>query len=410
MSTDKQAAAAVGDLEVAAPRQYAGVDVGKRALDVCVDGTGKVKRFDNTAAGIERLIKHVTAAGVDRVVCEASGGYERRLLSLLSQAKVAAHCAQPERIHGHAKALGRRAKTDALDAGLLRDYGLRHQPTPTAPVDKDTTALGQLLLRRAQLVEQRKQETNRLERAEGEVLQDITAHLEHLDERIDKMEQARATLLDQAPALARRVERYAGIRGIGALTAAILAAFMPELGRASHAQIAALAGLAPWVRESGASKKQRHISGGRTYVRKALYMAALSATRCKHSDLGRYYAGLRQRGKPGKVTIVAVMRKLLIMANAVAKRGTPWQEQWTATDAAEARAAVQAKAEAESTAKAESTAQAATLNHKAVPAPATRPSTQRAQAGGKRHGAIVEATRQQPRDNSRGASRTAKAA
>ena len=166
-----------------------------------------------------------------------------------------------------------------------------------------------------------------MELAQGIAAEDIEENIKQLQARINKMEQACAEHLERAPALAERVKRLIAIRGIGMVTATTLVAFLPELGRLSHAQITAMAGLAPWSCDSGAKQGRRAIRGGRGRVRRALYMAALTATQHKPGHLGRYYQRLHhQQRKPGKVAMVACMRKLVIMANAVMKREAPWQE------------------------------------------------------------------------------------
>ena len=326
----------------AAARVYAAVDVGKLRLDATVDGR-RVKGFDNTAAGIRRLARHAAKAGVDVVVCEASGGYERRMLDMLAKAGIATHRAHANKVRHDAQAHGRMAKTDRIDTLVIWDYADNFQVKADELMDADTTALGAILQRRSQLVDARVAEANRLELATGVALRDIKAHIKQLDKRVQKMDDARAELLGHAPALAARVQRLAAIRGIGPLTAAMLVAFLPELGQASHAEIAALAGIAPWARDSGSMHGHRSIGGGRSHLRRALYMPTLAAIQHKEGDLGRFYTRLRDRGRPGKVAVVAAMRKLLVMANAVAKRDTPWQEQWTAADAARAKAAATGK-------------------------------------------------------------------
>ena len=196
-----------------------------------------------------------------------------------------------------------------------------------APPDADTTDLAALVSRREQLLQLRQQERNRLELAQDLAAKDIKAHIKQLERRIKKMEKACAELLAKAPALAERVKRLAAMRGIGTVTATTLVAFLPELGQLSHAQITAMAGLAPWSCDSGAKHGRRAIRGGRGRVRRALYMAAMTAAQHKPGHLGRYYHRLRhQQNKPGKVALVACMRKLIIMANAVVKREAPWQE------------------------------------------------------------------------------------
>ena len=386
-------------------RTYAAVDVGKHRLDATVDGR-RVRGFDNTAAGIRRLMKHVTKAAVHIVVCEASGGYERRMLDMLAKAGIATHRAHANKVRHDAQAHGRMAKTDRIDTLVIWDYADNFQVKADELMDADTTALGAILQRRSQLVDARVAEANRLELATGVALRDIKAHIKQLDKRVQKMDDARAELLGHAPALAARVQRLAAIRGIGPLTAAMLVAFLPELGQASHAEIAALAGIAPWARDSGSMHGHRSIGGGRSHLRRALYMPTLAAIQHKEGDLARFYTRLRDRGRPAKVAIVAAMRKLLVMANAIAKRDAPWQEQWTAADTAQARASAAATTNA--TAGKAAATDGATTTTTATKGKAT--TTAAANTAKAAHASVTKATRTQPTDKRQGAPRLAKAA
>lgn len=304
-----------------AAKRIAGIDVSKRHLDVCADGR-EVERFHNTAAGICRLLDALRGRGITRAVCEASGGYERPLVAAL-MAEMEVSRVHPPRVRAFAKASGVEAKTDALDARLLREYGLRVDVPLLVAEDPQAARLRAQVLRRRQLVDMRVQESNRLEKtADADCAASCRRMLERLHGEIAACERTLAECM-QAPGLAERAALYTSVKGVGPQTAAVLLACLPELGVWSGAALTALVGLAPFNRDSGRHPGRRSIRGGRAMVRSALYMAALSVTRCD-SDLRDFYRGLRDRGKPGKVALTAVMRKLLLQLNAVAHRGTPW--------------------------------------------------------------------------------------
>ena len=226
-----------------------------------------------------------------------------------------------------ARACGTEAQTDLLDAQVLARFGAAFPPAAAPPADPAREALRDLLGRRRQLVHDRVQERNRLEKGlTGPIEQSTRRHLAWLDQEIPWLEGHIRQTLQRSPHLARRAQLYGSVRGVGELTAAILTAYLPELGQASSQALTALVGLAPWARDSGRQRGHRAIRGGRGTVRRALYLAALAAVR-HDGSLRRFYRRLRERGKPGKVALVAVMRKLLLHLNAVARRGTPWIEE-----------------------------------------------------------------------------------
>ncbi len=237
--------------------------------------------------------------------------------------------AHPVRVRAFARACGYEAKTDPLDAQVLSRYGVvftesdRVQPE----VDPDREELRQLLSRRRQLVEQRVQEGNRLDKGvSASVGKSTRRHIRWLDEEIKRLDEEYQEALRGSANLCKRAELYRSVPGVGQLTAAVLVAYMPELGVWDRKALTSLVGLAPWSRDSGRKRGNRSIRGGRGTVRRALYICAWSAIRVD-GNLRRFYRCLRERGKPGKVALVAVARKLLLQLNAVARRGTPWTEQ-----------------------------------------------------------------------------------
>lgn len=310
--------------------KVAGIDVGKASLDVWA-GSGPVQRFDNTQEGITALKEWLEGQGVELAVCEPTGGYERQLVRGLREAGLGVHLAHPNRVRAFAKACGYEAKTDVLDALVLCRFGQAFalEQSPQREMEPERAELKELLRRRRQLVEQRVQELNRLDKGLSETARASTQrHIHWLDEEIARLDREYQRALQSSRELAQQAELYRSVKGIGELTAAVLVADLPELGQGDAKGLASLVGLAPWSRDSGRQRGYRAIRGGRGSVRRALYLAALSAVRCQDGAIGRFYRQLRQRGKPGKVAMVAVMRKLLLQLHAVARRGTPWVENY----------------------------------------------------------------------------------
>jgi transposase len=303
----------------------AGIDVGKAELDVSI-ATGSVRRFANSTAGITALVGWVKAEGVTVAVCEPTGGYERQLVRRLRQALPAVVVAHPNKVRAFARACGEEAKTDRLDAQVLSRYASVMELTATPAPSPERELLQDVLQRRQQLVGQRVQELNRLDKGLSSAsLSSVTRHIRWLDKEIARLDDKYTAIVQRSQQLRQRAQLLRSMRGVGELTAAILAAFLPELGHLPGKALTALAGLAPWSRDSGQQRGYRAIRGGRGVVRRALYLAALSAIR-QDNSLRRFYQGLRQRGKPGKVALVAVMRKMLLQLNAIVRRGSPWQE------------------------------------------------------------------------------------
>ena len=307
----------------------AGIDVSKATLDVSIS-EGDVYRFENSTMGVRRLLRHLERTGVTRAVCESNGGYERLIVGKLRETAISVQVAHPVRVRAFARACGYEAKTDPLDAQVLSRYGVVFSESDTAQpdVDPDREELRQLLSRRRQLVEQRVRERNRLDKGvSGSVGKSIRRTVRWLDREIELLDEEYKELLKRSSSLTESAELYATVPGVGQLTAATLVAYLPELGRWDGKALTSLVGLAPWKRDSGRKRGNRSIRGGRGLVRRALYMGAWSAVRVA-GDLQRFYLRLRERGKPGKVALVAVMRKMLLQLNAVARRGTPWTEQY----------------------------------------------------------------------------------
>ena len=303
---------------------HVGADVAKDQIELACAELALPGSIPNTPAACRSLARKLAAtASAVRVVCEATGPYHRALVGALQAAAVVVSVVNPRCVRDFARAQNRLAKTDRIDAVVLADYGRRFQPGPTTAPSPQLAALRELVSRRTQLVEERAREINR---AEGVVHRRVRASLRRLrqclDAEIAALDRAIEELIAATPALAAKAAALRTVKGVGAVTAAILLAELLELGTLRKNEAAALAGLAPFNRDSGAWRGTRSITGGRRTVRNALYMAALSATRC-NQVLRPIYQRLRARGKAHKVALVAVMRKLLIHLNSLLKNLSP---------------------------------------------------------------------------------------
>jgi transposase len=302
---------------------YVGVDVSKQHLDLAVAGS-RVFRVPNTPAGMDRLMVRLARLARPHLVCEATGSYTRLLARELGRRGIALSRVNPRRVRSLARADGQLAKTDAIDAGLVLRFAQLMQPPPTAVADPAALELADLVRRRRQLVDMLAMEKQRREHPEAaSVRASIEEHIGFLSGRIGGLDQAIAGCIAAKPDLEQRAGLLRSIPGIGPTTAAVLIAEMPELGTIGNKQAAALAGVAPFVRDSGMLRGQAHIGGGRLSVRCALYMATISAIRA-NPPLKTFYKRLRAQGKPAKLAIVAAMRKLIITANAVLASNTKW--------------------------------------------------------------------------------------
>jgi len=300
---------------------YVGADIAKPSIDLYAVGLAVPSSIENSSDGYRLLLKSLGRfARPVHVICEATGVYHQRFVAALQQAGVDVSVVNPRQARDFARSRNWLAKTDALDARMLAEYGASVQPAPTPKPDPAFVRLHQLVTRRGQLVDDRAAERTRLseQAATTEIRASLRRHLRQLDAEIEKLQDLINGLVESTPALRIRVQRLVAVQGVGPTTAAALLAALPELGACSKNQVAALAGLAPFNRDSGAWRGQRSIRGGRLDVRRALFMAALCATRI-NPVLKPLYQRLRAAGKAHKVALVAVMRHLLIHLNSLLK-------------------------------------------------------------------------------------------
>jgi transposase len=300
------------------PPVHAGLDIAKATLQLHLQG--RQYSLPNTTQGHRRLIQLLRPVAQVHIVCEATGGYERRVVAALQAAAVPVSVINPAHVRHFARAQGGRAKNDPLDAAVLTAYGRAFQPPADPLPDSMLAELRAIIQWRDQLKEQLARARQYAEHASLPfALRQQAKLLRHLEKQMAAVEVELARALARAPRYQEQVHHLAQLDGVGTLTAVSVLSQMPELGQLNRQEAAALAGLAPWTRQSGPWEGQRHIGGGRAVIRRALYMSAVVLARKPHTTLGRFYSRLRLAGKPAKVALTAVMRKLLIQMNLVLK-------------------------------------------------------------------------------------------
>lgn len=305
---------------------FVGVDVSKAHLDVAIRPTGEAWRESNDEAGQSALVTRLGGLSPTLIVLEATGGYEAALLALLATAQLPIVVVNPRQVRDFAKATGRLAKTDRIDAEVLALFAERIRPEVRELPSEAALELEALLSRRRQILEMLTAERNRLGTARVTVKADVQEHIRFLQKRLEGVDAELDQRIRQSPLWRAREDLLRSVPGVGPVVTRTLIAALPELGRLTHKQIAALVGVAPLNRDSGTLRGRRTVWGGRASVRGALYMAALVASR--HNELIRsFYQRLVDAGKPRKVALVACMRKLLIILNSMLRHGTRWDPQ-----------------------------------------------------------------------------------
>ena len=298
------------------PAVHVGLDLAKATLQLHLQNTHHV--LENNPKGHAALLKMLRAVPGAHLVCEATGGYEKGVVAALHAAGQPLSVLNPARVRHFALAQGQRAKNDPLDRAVLTAYGTALRPEPTPPSDPARDELRALVQWRDHLKEQLARTRQTAEHGlPSWIARQQKKLVAHLEKQLAEVEKECQAALARTPELQAQVRALEELDAVGTITALSVLSHLPELGTLNRQEAAALAGLAPWVRQSGPWEGQRHIGGGRAAVRRALYMSAVGLARMQESTLGKFYARLRAAGQPAKVALTAVMRKLLLQMNRV---------------------------------------------------------------------------------------------
>lgn len=302
-----------------------GIDVAKDTLEVA---TSALEHWScsNDPKGQRELCERLRAVQADLIVLEATGGYESALAATLAQAQLPVVVVNPRQVRQFARALGKLAKTDRIDAAVLVQFGQQVQPEPRPLPDAQTRLLDALLTRRHQLLEMIQRERNRLELAVGPVRTDIRETIAFLVKRLKHTDRDLDDQLRQSPVWREKEKLLKAIPGVGRQMLLTVLATLPELGQIPRKQLGALVGVAPYNCDSGTLRGRRHCWGGRAQTRRVLYMATLSATRC-NPQIRPFYERLIAKGKPKKVALMACMHKLLLIMHAMVRDNAAWNPQ-----------------------------------------------------------------------------------
>jgi len=304
---------------------YVGIDISKATLDVAVLPTGEHFVVSNEEAGIEELLGKLAEVSDALVILEASGGFERPVAAALAASGVALFVVDPRQARDFAKATGQLAKTDRLDAFVLAHFAQAIRPAPRAIPDAEAREFQEILARRRQIIQMMAAEKNRLGASTSKaVCGRIEAHIRWLEKELSRTDRDLDETIENSPTLKENEALLRSVPGVGPVLCRTLLAELPELGSLSPRELSALVGVAPLNRDSGTLRGRRTVWGGRARVREALYMGALIASRFNPA-IKEFYERLVEAGKPKKVALVACMRKLLIILNALMRERTPWR-------------------------------------------------------------------------------------
>jgi len=307
---------------------FVGIDVAKDSLDLHVLPEETRKKFDYDTQGLKQLLRQLPQAGTCLIIVEATGGYERRVVAELANADHLVSVVNPRQVRDFARALGILAKTDRIDARLIARFGQQVRPRTIAKTHEKQDELQQLVTRRRQLIDTRTAETNRQELLTSKpVRKSVQKVIAMLNKQIKCIEKEIAEFLESDDEWKDKADIIKSVPGVGEVTVVSLLADLPELGHLNRQEIAALAGLAPFNRDSGRSHRKRSIWGGRASIRSVLYMAALSARRC-NPVIRKFAERLEAEGKPFKVVLTACMRKLLVILNTLVKTNSKWNPKY----------------------------------------------------------------------------------
>jgi transposase len=301
-----------------------GIDVSKDHLDVAVRPSGELFAVPRTGAGLDDLVARLKVLKPNLILIEATGGFETVAVAAVAAAGLPVAVANPAQVRAFAKALGQRAKTDPIDAGVIAHFGEATGVTPRPLPDQATQQLADLVARRRQIVEMIGSERQREKRANPRIKKSISRLVKALERELSSVDTDIDDAVRSSPAWREKEDLLSSVPSIGPVISRTLIAELPELGSLDRKQIAALAGLAPFTRQSGQWRGRSFIGGGRASVRTALFMGAVVARRY-NPVLKAFYERLLAVGKPKKVALIAVARKLLTILNAIVRDGTPWK-------------------------------------------------------------------------------------
>ncbi len=305
------------------PGVYIGVDVSKNWLDVAMRSEGGSFRVRNDQPSMGELLARLRPLEPELIVLEATGGLEMTVTAALMDAGFKVAVVNPRQVRDFAKASGRLAKTDAIDAEVLAQFAEAIKPGVRPLGDASAQELKELVRRRRQLIDMLTAEKNRQKQARGRVKRDIDRHIAYLERSLTDLDNETEDFIRSSPSWREKDQLYQSALGIGQVTSHLFIAELPELGSLNHKKIGALVGVAPLNRDSGLFRGRRKVWGGRSEIRAVLYMATRSAVRY-NPPIRDFYKRLRATGKPDKVAMTASMRKLLIVLNAMARTSTPW--------------------------------------------------------------------------------------
>jgi transposase len=306
---------------------FVGIDVAKESLDVAIRPSGEHWQLANDGKEFAALVARLKPLPIACIVLEATGGYEILVLSYLASAGLPVCRVNPRQARHFAQATPELAKTDSVDARVLAQLGEALKPAVRQLPNAEQVEFEALLTRRRQLLDMLVAEKNRLQqvRASKRIGKELQAHIDWLEKRLRQSDKGLRQKLESSEVWQINDQLLQSVPGVGQVTSLTLLAALPELGQLSHKQIAALVGVAPYAKDSGKRRGPRHITGGRSEVRAVLYMAALTASR-RNARIRDFYERLIKAGKKKKVALVACMRKLLTILNAIIKEQKPWRE------------------------------------------------------------------------------------
>jgi transposase len=304
-------------------KNYVGIDVAKATLDVAVSNQKEIKHFSNDEEGIFKLVNYIKTQSPAIIIMEATGGLEKLVAASLVENGLLPVIANPRQVRNYARAKGRLAKTDVIDARILAEFAVDIHPEVRTLADEQTEEIKALLVRRQQIIGILTAEKNRLPIARQTIKPSILANIEWLKHQLKEIDEELDKQIKNSPLWREKEDLLKSTPGVGPILSRTLLGSLPELGQLNRKQIAALVGVAPLNRDSGSMRGKRTTWGGRGRVRAALYMSTLVATRC-NPGIAAYYGHLLEMGKAKKVALTACMRKLLTILNAMVRDNQSW--------------------------------------------------------------------------------------